>query len=171
MARTPEQIKEYRRQHYLKNKDKYKERARKWKAANPEKVSESGRRRYAKKKDHILAVSKAYYHSLPKEITRERGRAWRQRNSGRCASYCANRRSRISKQRLSGIDDRELSAFYEMAARVSSCTGIPHEVDHYYPLKGDTSCGLHVPWNLRVIPASINRSKNNKLPEEYHGLQ
>lgn len=39
-------------------------------------------------------------------------------------------------------------------------------VDHYWPLDGAvTNCnGLHVPWNLRLIPSSDNVSKLNRAP-------
>ena len=59
----------------------------------------------------------------------------------------------------------EIEAMYEEARLTTVETGIPHAVDHISPLKGKKSCGLHVPWNLRVITSRENRAKYNEEPE------
>ena len=62
----------------------------------------------------------------------------------------------------------EMHRIYKVANKVSLTTGKPHDVDHIIPLQGENICGLHVPWNLAILPASINRSKGNAYP--YTGL-
>jgi len=59
----------------------------------------------------------------------------------------------------------EMKEFYLESSLKKLATGIPHEVDHIEPINGENSCGLHVPWNLRVITRWSNRSKHNKLIE------
>jgi hypothetical protein len=40
-------------------------------------------------------------------------------------------------------------------------------VDHITPLHGELVSGLHVPWNLKVVPATVNIAKSNKIVEDW----
>jgi hypothetical protein len=51
---------------------------------------------------------------------------------------------------------------YDLAAKRTVATGIRWHVDHIVPLVNRLVCGLHVEHNLRVVPASVNWSKNNR---------
>lgn len=58
-------------------------------------------------------------------------------------------------------DFDEIRAVYRKADRLSTATGVKHQVDHIIPLNHPRVCGLHVHFNLRAIPAGPNMSKNN----------
>lgn len=77
-------------------------------------------------------------------------------------------RKRVHTDRLrlampAWVDRVAMEAIYAEAVRISRETGIPHEVDHIFPLQGKTVCGLHVETNLRVVTRSVNRAKSNLL--------
>lgn len=57
----------------------------------------------------------------------------------------------------------EIRMRYKIALELSRTTGTPYAVDHIIPINGETVCGLHVPWNLRVITQDENLKKSNKL--------
>lgn len=60
----------------------------------------------------------------------------------------------------------EMEDLYEIAGMLSVLIGMPYEVDHIVPLINEHVCGLHVPWNMKVVTRYDNRSKQNKLPGE-----
>lgn len=97
------------------------------------------------------------------ERRRHHANIWHKRN--RAASVELSARYRASKmQRIPPWADIEaVKCFYEIARRVTKCTGIRFEVDHVIPLRGRTVSGLHVATNLRVIPKSMNCRKSNKI--------
>ena len=57
----------------------------------------------------------------------------------------------------------EIRQLYQIAITMSRTTGERYVVDHIIPLRSDVVCGLHVPWNLRVITQEQNLLKSNKL--------
>lgn len=94
-------------------------------------------------------------------------RQWRQANKDKTAAQAAKARADraqatppwLTKEHL-----KEIESFYTTAKALEQAFDGKYEVDHIFPIKGEMSCGLHVPWNLQVLPASKNREKSNKLP-------
>ncbi len=56
-----------------------------------------------------------------------------------------------------------IRSLYLNAQTLTKITGERYVVDHIVPLISDEVCGLHVPWNLRVITQEENLKKSNKL--------
>jgi hypothetical protein len=74
------------------------------------------------------------------------------------------RRFRLATPKWLTAEQRmEIRLKYRLAIELSRRTGVRHAVDHMVPLHGESVCGLHVPWNLQVIPQDENLRKYNKL--------
>lgn len=56
----------------------------------------------------------------------------------------------------------EIRDIYRMALQLTKTTGVRYTVDHEIPIRSKTVCGLHVPWNLVVIPHVDNARKGNR---------
>ncbi len=94
-------------------------------------------------------------------------RAWRLANPDKMGAKKAARRAAIKQAFPLWARGLDFASIYRLRADITALTGIEHHVDHIVPLKGETVCGLHVPWNLEVIPAKVNQSKKNKLLPEH----
>lgn len=101
------------------------------------------------------------------EYRTERTRRWRENHPEKAHAFSG--RSQKSRglrapKWLTAEHKRQMSELYQLANKLTKETGIPHEVDHIYPLQGVLCSGLHVPWNMRVVLGSLNRSKSNSHP-------
>ena len=63
---------------------------------------------------------------------------------------------------LSQHHKEKIKAIYDHARDCKAVSGQDYEVDHIVPLRGDNISGLHVPWNLQVLPSDLNRKKSCK---------
>ena len=102
----------------------------------------------------------------PLEVKRVYQKAWKERNT---IWVRADTKARRRKHReatppwLSREQKAQIRELYKIAITMTKTTGEQYVVDHIVPLRSDVVCGLHVPWNLRVIPRQENLLKSNKL--------
>ena len=93
---------------------------------------------------------------------------WYLKNLDKVNAKTAKRRStklNATPSWLTNEHKKEITEMYRSCLDISKQTGIKHHVDHIVPLKGKGVCGLHVPWNLQILTATENISKNNRLVE------
>lgn len=122
---------------------------------------EAYRKEYQKaNKDRIFAARAARLTER-----REVKRLWRKNNLGLVLADSANRRAAKLQRTpawLTEFDLLKIKCLYQLAAMRNRESGYDWHVDHIIPLQGANVCGLHVPSNLRVIPAIDNMRKSNQ---------
>lgn len=98
-----------------------------------------------------------------KEQVSKRNKEYRTKNRYKINAWASARRARLlmaTPDWLSDTHVKEIELFYQIASWYDE----PMHVDHIVPLQGKNVCGLHVPWNLQILPAEENRRKHNSWP-------
>jgi hypothetical protein len=159
-----ERHKERMRERYRADPERISIEASKWRLENPEKARAAKKAWAAANREKLNAASRAsWVKHHEKNLARKK--RYREQNPERGAEHVRARQTRKQKAMPMWADRSRILEIYRECKRISAETGIKHHVDHYFPLKSDVVCGLHVEHNLRIIPASENHSKGNKLPE------
>ena len=99
------------------------------------------------------------------EAKKKHNRKWSQDNPEKINSMTAKRRASKLQRTPHWMTEDEhwlIKEAYTLAKLREKATGIKWHVDHLAPLQGDIVSGLHMPWNLQVIPGYENCRKNNK---------
>jgi hypothetical protein len=104
-----------------------------------------------------------------RELNKEKISDYYKKNRDKYNSHAAKRRAsklNATPRWLTNEDIDVIQSLYNLAKELELKFNVSYHVDHIVPLINDRVCGLHVPWNLQVIPASENLSKSNKLQEQ-----
>ena len=124
---------------------------------------------YQDNREQVIAAAS----TRPAHVKREYQTAWKERN---LVWVRADTKARRRKHReatppwLSRQQKAQTRELYKVAITMSKTTGEQYVVDHIYPLRSDVVCGLHVPWNLRIITQQQNLEKSNTLPDDRMAL-
>lgn len=127
---------------------------------------ENKNRRYQQSKKDQISAQKKKYSIREKSRLKAARKIWVENNRPVIRALNAARKRVVARATPEWVDRNAIRQVYREAERLSRATGIPHHVDHIVPLQGETICGLHVPWNLRPLPAFDNISKKNRLLSE-----
>jgi hypothetical protein len=102
----------------------------------------------------------------PLEVKRVYQKTWKERNTVwvRADTKARRRKHRLATPKwLTQAQKGQIRELYKIAITMTKTTGEQYVVDHIVPLRSEFVCGLHVPWNLRVITQEQNLLKSNKL--------
>ena len=117
---------------------------------------------YERNKEAVIARSNA----RPLEERRNHREKYKKQNPDLYKALVSVRKRRHKNATPPWVTTEQKLAIrklYLQAMELTRITGERYVVDHIIPLINSDVCGLHVPWNLRVITQEENLKKSNKL--------
>ena len=158
------------------NKQWWGGRGRDWRIENKDRVTEYrdsyNREYYAKNREVILVQKQEYQKRSADKIKQYRTvnaarisiqqAEYLQRNKELFNEKKARRRAAKIQATPQWYNPTLTRAVYLEAKERSKKDGIQHHVDHIVPLQHELVCGLHVHYNLQVLPGKTNLSKGNR---------
>ena len=152
------------REYQQANKEATNARSKAWKERNSDRVREtSAKWRADNKEAHHIATMAWRRENATRH--KEKKVAWNKANPEKVNSMSAKRRATKLNATPSWLTQEQLNQIadmYWLARDLEAISGQQYHVDHIVPLQGNNVCGLHVPWNLQVLPSDINIAKHNK---------
>jgi hypothetical protein len=118
----------------------------------------------ANKEKHAANMAENYQKN--KTEVKQRVAEWKKQNVAKVNANCMKRHAQKLNATPSWLTEDDhwlIEEAYDLAKLRTKMFGFVWHVDHVIPLRGKTVCGLHVPINLQVIPATENCSKRNSF--------
>lgn len=131
--------------------------------ANASKISDQRRERYLANYERER-LQQTTYAKQNRDTLNACQRKWKSLNKGKVNAATRKRQASKLKATPPWLTEKQLhdiTVVYTACSNVTDRTGKPHHVDHIVPLQGKNICGLHVPWNLAILPAAMNMAKSN----------
>jgi hypothetical protein len=148
-----------------KKEDAPKHLAARRKKPKSEAAKKAGQRYYEKNKE----VVKAKANNRRDEDKRAYRQRWKNKNPDLVRAHIEQKRARLRRatpKRLNKEHRRQMRFMFVKAREMTRNTGITYSVDHVIPLAGEGVCGLHVPWNLQIIPLLDNCRKSTSWSDD-----
>jgi len=131
-----------------------------------EAAKQAGKRYYEKNREVVKARASA----RPVEEKRTHRNKHKKENPDLYKALTSVRKRRHRSATPKWITPEQKLAMRQLylhAQALTKMTGERYVVDHIIPLISPDVCGLHVPWNLRVITQEENLKKSNKLLDSH----
>jgi hypothetical protein len=155
------------------------ERSRKRRLEKPEETRQIKAAAYQKRREYYNAKSRDYavahpagrkgivarYYVKNQDKVQVANLKWRAMNPDKVRAISRKRQTAKAKASPPWLTEShwaEIDFFYTHAVDCERVSGEKYDVDHIVPLQGRNICGLHVPWNLQVLPRDLNRRKHNR---------
>ena len=135
---------------YYANRQQRRDKARDWYTRNKDRHKETSKRWAERNREKLLA-----YH-----------REWSKGRTAQTSASLARRRAAQKRAIPKWADTKLIADVYKESARITKETGTRHHVDHIFPIRSTVVCGLHVHYNLQVLPMIENLKKGNKFAPE-----
>jgi 5-methylcytosine-specific restriction endonuclease McrA len=122
----------------------------------------AAKRYYAKNREAVIARAAARPHAEVRHYKQK----YKDSNPELYKALNSSRKRRHRKATPKWVTPEQklaIRSLYLEAQRLTNLTGERYVVDHIIPLINPDVCGLHVPWNLRVMTQEENLKKSNKL--------
>ena len=139
-----------------------------WAKNNPGRAKEITTAWNVKNKDREAARARVW-RSKNQSTYKRMVKEWREKNAVQYKAYmnlqAVKRHTAKLKRTPEWLNQGhllEINSVYNYCSALRRI-GLEFHVDHIVPLQGKDVCGLHVPWNLQVIPAKDNLTKGNRI--------